>query len=272
MDQYAPRGQPVRPLVWASRAREIDETSAPLEGLGARVHALASMGVLKTLLGAVCTRTVCAAYAYPLRTTTHPAPAPSAGWGTVLTPRRENEVRQIRWNVRGWVTTVYNTYLGLGDSQYFDLYWTVDNNVVVLTLARDGSAPPVPPTGCCIGEYALYFHATCNAQQPPGVSQITIMETHLGWLGGVDAYENSAWTVENANGQPYADINAWEFGPTYPTLYLSACNENQWGQKCVPQPTELPNPDDPSNFPTPHEPTPPPPPHPPLKPIHPPAP
>jgi hypothetical protein len=169
-------------------------------------------------------------------------------------------------------TAVFNTYLGAGASQYFDLYWAVDNNVVVLTLARDGAAPTVPPTGCWIGEYALYFRATCNAQQPPGVTEITIMETHHGWLGSVDANQNGAWEVENTNGQPYADINAWEFGLTYPTLYLSACSENQWGQNCVPQPSEFPNPDDPSNFPTPHEPTPPPPPHPPLKPVHPPAP
>ena len=53
------------------------------------------------------------------------------------------------------------------------------------------------------------------------------METHLGWLGGVDADRNGALTVDNANDQPYADINAWEFGPTYPTPYLSACSENQ---------------------------------------------
>jgi hypothetical protein len=169
-------------------------------------------------------------------------------------------------------TALYNTYLGAGASQYFGLTWAVDNNVLVLTLARNGSPPPVPPTGCWISEYALYFQATCNPQQPPGVTGITIMETHLGWSGTVDAYQDSAWTVENSNGQPYADIDAWEFGSTYPTLYLSACSENQWGQDCAPQPTELPNPGDPSNFSSPTGPASPPRPHPPLKPIHPPAP
>ena len=98
------------------------------------------------------------------------------------------------------------------------------------------------------------------------------METHLGWAGDADAYENGKWAVENANGQPYADINVWEFPSTYPTLYLAACSTNQWGDNCA-QPTEFPNLNDPSSVPPPpHEPTPPPSPHPPLIPIHPPAP
>ena len=169
-------------------------------------------------------------------------------------------------------TAIYDTYLGVGSSETFDVYSAISDNVVVLTLARDGSAPPAPPTGCWIANYALDFEATCNSQQPPGVSGITIMETHLGWAGDADAYENGKWAVENANGQPYADINAWEFPSTYPTLYLAACSTNQWGDNCA-QPTEFPNLNDPSSVPPPpHEPTPPPSPHPPLIPIHPPAP
>ncbi|HXW79526.1 MAG TPA: hypothetical protein VEJ84_08505, partial [Acidimicrobiales bacterium] len=141
---------------------------------------------------------------------------------------------------------VYNTYLGPGVSEYFDLDWAVNNNNLVLTLARDGSAPPAPPTGCSISAYALDFEATCNSQQPPGVSEITIMETHLGSMGDADNYENGNWTVVNANGQPYADINAWEFPSTDPTLYLAACSLNEWGSTCA-APTEFPNLNDPSS-------------------------
>ena len=84
------------------------------------------------------------------------------------------------------------------------------------------------------------------------------METHLGWTGGVDAYENASWLEENANGQPYADINAWEFPSTDPTLYLAACSANLWGYNCD-QPEEFPNLNDPSSVPPPpNEPTPPP--------------
>ena len=66
------------------------------------------------------------------------------------------------------------------------------------------------------------------------------METHLGALGDADAYQNGNWTVVNANGQPYADINAWEFPSTYPTLSLAACSMNEWGYTCAP-PTEFTN-------------------------------
>ncbi len=160
----------------------------------------------------------------------------------------------------------------MGETETFAVDWAVNNSVLVLTLDRDGSAPTAPPTGCAIADDALDFRATCNSQQPPGVTGITIMETHLGWTGGVDAYENASWLEQNANGQPYADINAWGFPSTDPTLYLAACSANLWGYNCD-QPQEFPNLNDPSSVPPPpNEPTPPPPHHPSIQPIHPPAP
>ena len=89
-----------------------------------------------------------------------------------------------------------------------------------------------------------------TASGPAGVSEITIMETHLGALGNADACRNGHWTVVNANGEPYADINAWEFPSTYPTLSLAACSMNEWGYTCAP-PTEYPNLNDPSSVPPP---------------------
>jgi hypothetical protein len=169
-------------------------------------------------------------------------------------------------------TTVYDTYLGVGATETFAVAAAVDNNVFVLTLARDGSAPATPPGGCSIAEYALQFQATCSQEQPPEVTGITIMETHLGWAGGVDAYENGSWLEESANGQPYADINAWEFPSTYPTVYLAACSANIWGYNCDPS-EEFPNLDDPSSVPPPpSDPASPPLHHPPIQPVHPPTP
>ncbi len=55
------------------------------------------------------------------------------------------------------------------------------------------------------------------------------METHLGALGDADAYQNGNWTVVNANGQPYADINAWEFPSTYPTLSFGRMQYERMG-------------------------------------------
>ena len=144
---------------------------------------------------------------------------------------------------------VFNTYLGVGASETFAVSPAVDNDVLVLTLARDGSAPSAPPSGCSISEYALDFEATCNSQQPAGVSEITIMETHLGALGDADAYQNGNWTVVNPNGQPYADINAWEFPSTYSTLSLAACSMNEWGYTCAPS-DGVPQPQRPVERPT----------------------
>jgi hypothetical protein len=97
------------------------------------------------------------------------------------------------------------------------------------------------------------------------------METHFGTLGDADAYQNGNWTVLNANGQPYAEINAWEFPSTYPTLSLAACSMNEGGYTCAP-PTEFSNLSDPSSVPPiPNGPTSPPPLHP-VQPIHPPTP
>ena len=40
---------------------------------------------------------------------------------------------------------VYNTYLGVGASETFAVSPAVDNDVLVVTLARDGSAPSARP-------------------------------------------------------------------------------------------------------------------------------
>ena len=118
-----------------------------------------------------------------------------------------------------------------GANQHFDFAMSVNSTNLILTLARDGTPPPMP-TGCeWYGAQMM-----CDAHQPAGVYDLELaLYEHGSWLftGTGSILENGAWSYQNYDGRPQLVLGNLNDG----TYSVGVCSVNAWGHTCTPPTT-----------------------------------
>jgi hypothetical protein len=134
-----------------------------------------------------------------------------------------------------------------GANQHFDFTMSVNSTNLILTLARDGTPPPMP-TGCeWYGNQVM-----CDAHQPAGVYDLRLaLAEHGSWYftGAGTTLTNGTWSNQNYDGRPQlilADLNDG-------TYSVGVCSVNDWGRTCTPPKTvtlQTPAPGSPASGPS----------------------